>query len=122
MTTATVKYITNGYTVQSFGSPAVPDSLYAATIPEVVYWLGRLFDPLAPARLEAAGSVAPRIINNNDPLLGQQAQVETIASGGFLVRQFPNPPIGGQLVETYAVDLDAVSALLTQIFTPPQVE
>lgn len=124
MSSATVKYIANGYTVASFGSAAVPATLYAASIPEVIYWLGRLFDPLAPAAMaQSSGNAAtptPRVIENDDPLLGQQAQVETIASGGFLVRQLPSMGAGGQIVETYAVDMDAVSALLTQIFTAPE--
>src|SRR4051812_2691758 len=48
-TSATVRYITNGFTVNWQGSQAigVPASLYAAQLPEAVYWLGRIFDPVA---------------------------------------------------------------------------
>lgn len=58
-------------------------------------------------------------ITNVDPLLGHEAQVIPVESGGFLVRQMSsgvNSP--SQPVDTYAVDMDAVSAILTQIFTP----
>jgi hypothetical protein len=123
MTTATVKYIANGYTVNWQGSQAVgvPASLYAAALPEAVYWLGRIFDPVAtpPAQSAAAAPVAPRSIENEDPLLGQQANVTDIASGGFIVAQMPSMFGGGRIIETYAPTMDAVSDILTQIFTAP---
>jgi len=59
-------------------------------------------------------------ITNTDPLLGHEAQVIPVESGGFLVRQMPggiNNPV--QFVDTYAASMDAVSDILTQIFTPP---
>jgi hypothetical protein len=128
MSQATVKYISNGYTVVSLGNAVVPDSLYAATIPEVVYWLGRLLDPLAPAGAEAAPArscikmPAPAIIDGaDDPLQNQQAQVATIKSGGFVVTQLPNMN-GAELLDVYCVDMDAVSAALTAIYTPPAQE
>jgi len=119
MTQATVRYITNGYTVNWSGSQAVglPASLYAASIPEAVYWLGRIFDPVSqspPARREAEA----QIVENNDPLLGMEAYVLDIASGGFLVRQ-QGPTLTPRPIETYCANIDAVSAMLTQIFTPP---
>jgi len=120
MTTATVKYISNGFTVNWAGSQAVgvPASLFAASIAEAVYWLGRIFDPVAqPAALRS--DAVPRVIVSNDPLLGQQANVIDIASGGFLVTQLPNITAGGQIVETFAPTMDGVADLLTQIFTPP---
>lgn len=60
-------------------------------------------------------------IENDDPLLGQEAQVTQVESGGFMVRQMPAPnvPGGTKMVDTYAPTMDAVSDLLTQIFTPP---
>jgi len=56
-------------------------------------------------------------ITNDDPMLGQQAEVTAVDSGGFLVVQQPSRV--AQRIETYCVNMDAVSALLTQIFTPP---
>lgn len=56
-------------------------------------------------------------IENPDPLLGQQAEVTAVASGGFLVRQLAPAPI----IETYCVNMDAVSAALEAIYTPPAV-
>jgi hypothetical protein len=123
MTTVNVKYIANGFTVNWQGSAVigVPASLYAASVPEVIYWLGRVFDPVnAPP---AQRSVAPRAIVNTDPLLGQQANVIDIASGGFLVTQLPSAAGNGvQMIETYAPTMDAVSDLLTQIFTAPALD
>ena len=126
MTTATVRYITNGYTVNWQGSQAigVPASLYAGSIAEAVYWLGRIFDPVAqpaaPAPPAARALGTPRTIDNTDPLLGQQAQVIDIASGGFLVTQQPSALTGGlRMIEVYCVDMDAVHAVLAQIYTPP---
>lgn len=59
-------------------------------------------------------------ITNPDPLLGHEAQVIVVESGGFLVRQMSGGiASSAQMIETYAVNMDAVSALLTQIFTPP---
>lgn len=57
-------------------------------------------------------------ITNDDPLLGQDVQVSTVESGGFLVRQMPGAA-GGKMIDTYCVNMDAVSDLLTQIYTPP---
>jgi len=45
--TASVRYIANGYIITSQGGGAVPATLYAATIPEVVFWLGKIFEPFA---------------------------------------------------------------------------
>jgi len=60
-------------------------------------------------------------ITNDDPLLGQEAQVITVESGGFIVRQLPAPnvPGGTKMIDTYCADMDAVSAVLTAIYTPP---
>jgi hypothetical protein len=61
-------------------------------------------------------------IVNEDPLLHQEVQVSTVESGGFLVRQMPgatNAPAPVKMIDTYCVNMDAVSALLTAIFTPP---
>jgi hypothetical protein len=60
-------------------------------------------------------------ITNDDPLLHQEAQVTTVESGGFMVRQMSgfNGATPAQQIDTYCVSMDAVSALLTQIFTPP---
>jgi hypothetical protein len=54
-------------------------------------------------------------IVNTDPLLGQLVEVTTVDSGGFLVKQL-SP---AQVVETYCVNMDEVSAALNLIFTPP---
>jgi hypothetical protein len=120
MTTATVRYIANGYTVNWQGSQSVgvPASLYASSIPEAVYWLGRIFDPVSQSPPLPRGGAAPQIVENNDPLLGVEAVVLDIASGGFLVRQ-QSPTMTPRPVETYCPNVDAVSDLLTQIFTPP---
>jgi hypothetical protein len=125
MTTATARYISNGYIVTwqsaAGGGIVVPPSVYAGSVPEVVYWLGRIFDPVAnPAARQAAKEVAPQIIQpGNDALLGQQAQVTDIASGGFLVTQFPSAAGAAQMVEVYCPTMDAVADALTQIFTAP---
>ena len=123
MTTATVRYISNGYTVNWQGSAAigVPASLYAASIPEAVYWLNRIFDPVSqPTAPTPPAAREPRIIDNDDPLLGQQGQVIDIASGGFLVTQQASVPGGGlRPIEIYCATMDAVAQVLTVIFTPP---
>jgi hypothetical protein len=127
MINAQVKKISNGFiTTQTSPPPAQGgiDTVYAATIPEVVYWLGRIFDPVngAPA-LASSSAPAPQIIAPpSDPTVGQQASVNTIASGGFVVTQFPSVGSGAQMVEVYCVNMDAVSAALTEIFTAPVVE
>lgn len=56
-------------------------------------------------------------ITNTDPLLGHEAQVTNVQSGGFVVRQ--QAGANTQQVDTYAATMDAVSDVLTQIFTPP---
>ena len=59
-------------------------------------------------------------IANTDPMLHHEATVTNVQSGGFVVRQQPGgagTPV--QQVDTYAVNIDAVSDLLTTIFTPP---
>jgi len=119
MTTATVRYIANGFTVNWQGSQAigVPASLYAATIPECVYWLGRIFDPVAQPPAQQRGP-SPQIVENTDPLLGMEAAVTDIASGGFIVRQ-QGVALTTRPVETFCPNVDAVSDILTQIFTPP---
>lgn len=54
-TTAQVRYIANGYIITSQGiNVAVPATLYAASIPEVVYWLGKVFEPYGVAAALAA--------------------------------------------------------------------
>ena len=124
MTTATVRYITNGFTVNWQGSQAigVPASLYAAEIPEAVYWLGRIFDPVADTSPPPASrAVSPRVIENTDPLLGMEAMVTDIASGGFLVRQ-QGTSLTTRPIETYCVDMDAVHGQLNLIFSPPAEE
>lgn len=44
-TNATVRKLANGYLITSQGSNAIPATVYAATLPEVTYWLGRIFAP-----------------------------------------------------------------------------
>jgi hypothetical protein len=124
MTQATVRYITNGYIVNwsggSGGSIVVPPSVYAGSVPEVVYWLGRIFDPVANPGPMQRSAPEPQIIQPaDDPLLGQQAQIIDIASGGFLVTQFPNLGTGARAIEIFCTNMDAVSDTLTQIYTPP---
>lgn len=59
-------------------------------------------------------------IQNTDPLLGLEVQVTAVESGGFVVRQLPAPNLPGvQMIDTYCVNMDAVSTLLGQIYTPP---
>ena len=58
-------------------------------------------------------------ITNTDPLLGHEATVTNVQSGGFVVRQQPAGVGSVQQVDTYAPTMDAVSDVLTQIFTPP---
>lgn len=121
MTTANVRYIANGYIVNSQGQNLVPAQLYAGTIPEVVYWLGKVFEPYAPAAGATSNRAQPKSVENTDPLLNQEAVVSSVESGGFLVRQNPNFTIPGanKVIDTYCVSLDAVSDQLTLIFTPP---
>jgi hypothetical protein len=52
--TANVRYIANGYMITSQGSSTVPATLYAATIPEVVFWLGKVFEPYSASAAAAA--------------------------------------------------------------------
>jgi hypothetical protein len=124
MTTATVKYISNGYIVTGGEfPPSVPQPLYAATIPEVVYWLGRIFDPIVLQEpLTFSKAPEPHLIAPiNDPLLNQLATVGKVASGGYLVTQIPSI-IGGAgqpIIDVYCVNLDAVAQVLTVIYTPP---
>jgi hypothetical protein len=130
MTTATARYIWNGYIVTWSGTSGgsglvVPPSVYALSVPEVMYWIARIFDPVAnpsttfKAAPERERTPAPSIIEPpDDPLLGQQAQVIDVASGGFLVTQMPSIA-GAQFVEVYCADLDTVHAMLAQIFTQP---
>ena len=60
------------------------------------------------------------MITNTDPLLGHEAQVTNVQSGGFVVRQMPGGvSSSAQQVDTYAATMDAVSDVLTEIFTPP---
>lgn len=47
--TATVRYVANGYIITSQGSGTIPATLYAATIPEVVFWLAKIFEPYTAA-------------------------------------------------------------------------
>lgn len=142
MTTATVKYISNGYIVTGSNfPPSVPQPLYATTIPEVVYWLGRIYDPIVQTsslegQVTAFESLlfqvrelledrpsepTPQLIENSDLLLGQLANVDQVASGGYLVTQVPSPTGTGnrQTIETFTTTMDGVSDLLTEIFTPP---
>jgi hypothetical protein len=60
-------------------------------------------------------------ITNDDPLLGQEVQVTTVESGGFMVRQmsgFSGASTAKQ-IDTYCATMDAVADLLALIFTPP---
>jgi hypothetical protein len=54
MSTATIRYVANGYIINSQGGVNVPATLYAATVPEVVYWLGKVFEPYGVAAALAA--------------------------------------------------------------------
>jgi len=56
-------------------------------------------------------------ITNNDPTLGQQAEVSAVASGGFLVVQQPSAT--AQRIEIYCVNMDAVSDVLNEIYATP---
>jgi hypothetical protein len=59
-------------------------------------------------------------ITNTDPLLGLEVHVIAVESGGFLVRQTPAPNLEGvKTIETFCANMDAVSTLLGQIYTPP---
>jgi hypothetical protein len=126
MINAQVKHISNGFIVTQTSPPPAQggiDTVYAGTVPEVVYWLGRIFDPLATPAAARAGGPAPQIIDPSaDPTVGQFANVATIASGGFVVTQVAFPGSGAQQVELYCATMDAVADTLTQIFTPPVVE
>jgi len=46
---ATVRYVANGYVITSTGNGTIPATLYAATIPEVVFWLAKIFEPYTTA-------------------------------------------------------------------------
>lgn len=124
MTQATVRYIANGYVVQSAGGPAFPALLYAASIPEVVYWLGKVFDPLGTNAMVAQSAAAPkaaaapRVVAADDPLLNQEAVVQDLENGGFLVRQQPSA-VAPKMVDTWCASMDEVANVLTAIFTAP---
>ena len=58
-TTASVRYVANGYVITSQGmNVSVPATLYAATVPEVVFWLGKIFEPYGVAAALASSSPA----------------------------------------------------------------
>jgi hypothetical protein len=127
MTNAQVKRISNGFIATQFSPPPAQggiDTVYAATVAEVVYWLGRMFDPVngAPAGARASAPAPSIIAPPSDVTVGQMASVATVASGGFVVTQVPFIGSGAQMVELYCVNMDAVSAALTEIFAPPVVE
>ena len=45
---ATVRYVANGFIlVHSPQQPDIPAELYVATLPEVVFWIDRIFNPPA---------------------------------------------------------------------------
>lgn len=127
MINAQVKKISNGFIATQTTPPPAQggiDTVFAATVAEVVYWLGRMFDPInggaAALATKAKSAPAPSIIAPpEDATVGQMAGVVTIASGGFVVTQFPALGSGAQFVEVYCVNMDAVSAALTEIFAPP---
>lgn len=58
-------------------------------------------------------------ITNNDPLLGREATVVAIQSGGFMVRQQAGGSTPAQEVETFCANMDAVANLLALIYAPP---
>lgn len=45
--TATVRRVANGYIITSQGGNTVPASLFAATVPELGFWLAKIFAPYA---------------------------------------------------------------------------
>lgn len=51
-TTATVRFVANGYILNTTSpDPLPPDVLaemYVATLPEVVFWIDKIFNPPAP--------------------------------------------------------------------------
>lgn len=55
-TSASVRYVANGYIITSQGGNSIPATLYAATIPEVVYWLAKIFEPYTAAATQAASA------------------------------------------------------------------
>jgi hypothetical protein len=119
---ATVTYIANGFSIAGMGMPGGPSSYYAATIPEVIYWLAVTFEP-APAALAARmpGEVsAPRTINPTDPLIGQEAVVWPMVSGGYMVRQ--QPRASTPMVDQWCASMDDVHGVLNLIFAPPAAQ
>lgn len=47
--TVTVRYVANGYIIVSQGQPAgIAAEIYAATLPEVVFWIDQIFSPPPP--------------------------------------------------------------------------
>lgn len=40
-----VRYIANGYVLTTQNSEAVPPTLYVATLPEVIFYLDKIFNP-----------------------------------------------------------------------------
>jgi hypothetical protein len=110
MSSASVRKISNGFIITSAGSAAIASQLYAATLAELPFWLGKVFDPVVTAQAQFA---APAMATPND---AGQVQINTFASGGFLVTY---SAVGGK-VETYCANMDAVSDTLAQVFTAPE--
>jgi hypothetical protein len=120
---AIVRYIANGFTISAAGGgvvmPSGPADHYAATIPEVIYWLAIAFEP-APASLAAripSATSEPRALDPTDPLIGQEAAVWPLVSGGYIVRQMPH--LTNPLVDQWCVSLDDVHGVLNLIFSTP---
>jgi len=121
---ATVKYISNGYTVsgEDLGAqPPVPySSHYAATLAEVPYWIAQILGVAGAQAQRASG--AAELHDANDPLLNRTATVWPLTDVGFITRADASPTLHTPDVEEYCSDMDAVTAAINRIFTTPPAQ
>lgn len=124
---ATVKYLTNGYSVTGVSIPGnAVVTHYAATLNEAVYWIAQLFGVTLVLASEPPEHVLPLVQAVNSPYISQLAVVFDITGGGFITRAEPNRKFNTPQVEEFCGDMDAVSLALTKIYTfvpevPPSI-
>lgn len=114
---ATVKYLTNGYSVIGVGEPETPpQQYYAADLSEVVYFIATIFG-LVFNYTQVQTSPQPWSAAVKNPMMSQEAIVFPLSGGGFITRAQPNLKYGTPVVEEYCADMDGVHAAVTKIYT-----
>jgi len=123
MKTAYVTYVANGYTLQASAETLHPPPVwvFAASIDEAIYYLSQYFASAAdddpPPSQFVEGPIDRSVVSTN-PLLNQEAVIWPALPSGFIVRQSQSPAAPGRPpIEQYCLNVDAVHAALTAIFT-----